>query len=52
MARNPQQGDFIGDCLESGEKCENVSYNWVGGVPSAIAATEERESVMITMEGD
>jgi len=32
VARNPQQGDFTGVHLESGEKCENASYNWVDGV--------------------
>jgi len=32
VARNLQQGDFTADRLESGEKCENASYNWVGRV--------------------
>jgi len=32
VTKNPQQSDFIGDRLKSGEECENVSYNWVSGV--------------------
>ena len=49
MARNPQQGDFIGDRLES-EKMRVATGSVEYG--SAIAWTEERESVVIMMEGD
>ena len=35
------------------ERCENASYNWVGGVQVSNSVDRgERESVMITMEGD
>jgi len=32
VARNPQQSDFTGVRLESGEKFENARYNWMSGV--------------------
>ena len=52
MARNSQQGEFIGGRLESAEKCKmRVTTGWVE-YGSVIGWTEERESVMITMGGD
>jgi len=45
VARNPQQGDFIGDRLESGENCENAGYNWMGGV-RVCNSVDRREGVV------
>jgi len=50
VARNPQQGDFTGVGLESGEKCENASYNWVGGV-RVCNSVDRREGVSDDYDG-
>jgi len=50
VAWNPQQGDFTGDRLESGEKCENASYNWVGGV-RVCNSVDRGEGVSVDYDG-
>jgi len=50
VARNPQQSDFIRDRLESGKKCENASYNWVGGV-RVYDSVDRREEISDDYDG-